>query len=81
MELGGKTITIDVEVVNAPFDYNIFLGWSWFYAMTAITSSIFFTLQFPHEGKIVSIDQLDYCTWDIHNCGTNNIPFVEYSKL
>ena len=26
IELGGKTITVEVEVVNAPLDYNILLG-------------------------------------------------------
>ena len=25
-ELGGKTVTVEVEVVNAPLDYNILLG-------------------------------------------------------
>ena len=26
IEWGGKTVTIDVEVVDAPIDYNILLG-------------------------------------------------------
>jgi hypothetical protein len=38
VQLGGKTITVDVEVVNAPLDYNLLLGRSWFYSMTAIAS-------------------------------------------
>ena len=29
---------------------------------------------------MVTIDQLDYCTLNIHNHGANNAPFVEYSK-
>ena len=33
IELGGKTITIEVEVVNTPLDYNLLLGHSWFYPM------------------------------------------------
>ena len=33
VELGGKTVTIEVEVVNAPLDYNLLLGRSWFYPM------------------------------------------------
>ena len=28
IELGGKTITTKVEVVNAPLDYNLLLGCS-----------------------------------------------------
>ena len=41
MELGGKTMSIDIKVVNAPLDYNLLLGYTWFYAMTAVASSIF----------------------------------------
>ena len=48
MELWGMTISIDVEVVDAPLYYNLFLGHSWFYLMTSITSSVFRTLQFLH---------------------------------
>ena len=75
MELGGKIVSIDVEVVDAPFDYNLFLGRSWFYVMNAFESSFFCTLQLPHQGKIVTIDQLHYCTLDTCNHGTNDIPF------
>lgn len=56
MELGRNIVSIDVEVVDAPLDYNLLLGWSWFYVMTTIASSIFHTLQFPHQGKVVTID-------------------------
>ena len=28
-QLGGKTIAIEVEVVDAPLDYNILLGRNW----------------------------------------------------
>jgi len=30
VQLGGKDASIDVEVVNAPLDYKLFLGRSWF---------------------------------------------------
>ena len=80
MELEGKTISIDVEVVDVALNYNIFLGWISFYAMTDIESSVFFTLQFTHQGKIATIDQLDYCTLDIWNHDTNNVPFLIDSK-
>ena len=26
IELGGKTVTVEVEVVNAPLDYNLLVG-------------------------------------------------------
>ena len=41
VELGGKTMSIDIEFVDAPLDYNLLLDHSWFYAMFVVTSSIF----------------------------------------
>lgn len=65
IELGGKIVTVEVEVVNAPLDYNLLLGCSWFYPMRAVASTVYRLFHFPHQGKIVSIDQLDYCTPNI----------------
>jgi hypothetical protein len=79
--LGGKTVTIDVEVVDAPLDYNLLLGRSWCYAMTVVASSVFQCVQFPHQGKIVTIDQLDFCTIDVHAPATSNIPFLGDHKI
>jgi hypothetical protein len=53
-------VEVDVEVVDAPLDYNLLLGHNWTYAMIVIVSSIFYTLCFPHDGKIVMIDQLSF---------------------
>jgi hypothetical protein len=39
IELGGKTIIVEVEVVNAPLDYNLLLGRSWFYPMASHLAS------------------------------------------
>ena len=33
MQLGGKTMCVEVEVVDASLDYNLLLGRSWTYAM------------------------------------------------
>ena len=49
--------------------------------MSAVASSIFRLIQFLHHGKIVTIDQLDFCTPDLHGQHTNNVPFVEGLKL
>jgi hypothetical protein len=51
VQLGGKTVEVD-----APLDYNLLLWHNWTYCMTTIMSSIFRTLCFPHEGKIMMID-------------------------
>jgi hypothetical protein len=41
VQLKGKIISVDVEVLDAPLNYNLFLGRSWFYAMTVVSSSVF----------------------------------------
>jgi len=79
MELGGKSISIEVKVVNTLLDYNRFLGYSWFFMMKVVVSSIFRVLCFPHEGKVVSIDQLSYSTLDSRNNVGMNILFVSSS--
>ena len=56
VELGGETVSIQVEVVDTPLDYNLLLGRNWFYAMTAVASTVFWTVQFLHLGRIVTID-------------------------
>ena len=79
VKLGGKTISIQVEVVDSPLDYNLLLGRNWFYAMTIVASTVFRNLQFPHLGKIVTIDQLDYCTLDVTTPTMDNIPMLGQS--
>jgi len=81
IEPGVKIVRVDVEVVDAPLDYTLLLGRRWFYVMNVIASSVFRLVQLPHQGKIVTIDQLDYCTPYLHNHATNNVPFLGYSKL
>ena len=56
MQLGGKTMYIKVEVVDASLDYNLLLGRSLTYAMQELVAIVFWVLLFPHEGRIVSID-------------------------
>jgi hypothetical protein len=74
--LKGKTVSVDIEVVDVPLDYNLLLGRSWFYAMTVIASSVFRILRFPHQGNIIIVDQLEYTTPDLNNVTTNNVPFL-----
>ena len=58
--LSGKNFCVDVEFIDAPLDYNILLGCSYTYAMSAIPSAVHRKIFFPHNGKIVTIDQLTY---------------------
>jgi hypothetical protein len=60
VELAGKTILIDIEVIDTPLDYNILFGRSYMYAMKAVASSVFRTIMFPHNGNIVTINQVSH---------------------
>jgi hypothetical protein len=76
IELGGKTILIDIEVIDAPLNYNIFFGRSYMYAMKAVASSIFRTMMFPHNGKIITIDQVPHYKPNPSSNIDNILPFV-----
>jgi hypothetical protein len=51
-------VCVEVEVFDAHLDYNLLLGRSWTYAMQIVVATVFWVLLFPHEGQIVTIDQL-----------------------
>ena len=56
VELGGKSISIHVEVIDTPLDCNLLLTCNWFYSMQFFASSIFRRVHFSFQGKIVTID-------------------------
>ena len=51
---------VEVEVVDAPLDYNLLLGRSWTYAMHAVVATVFCVLFVPHLGRIVTINQFPF---------------------
>ena len=62
--LGVKTIYIDVMVVQDSLDFSLLLGWNYVYAMKAIVSTLFRVIYFPHNGRIVTIDQISLLSPD-----------------
>lgn len=58
--LRGKTIYIDVSVTQGSLDFSLLLGRDYVYAMGALVSSLFRVVCFPHDGRIVPIDQLSF---------------------
>ena len=40
IKLAGRVVSIEVEVIDTPLDYNLLLGRSWTYAMSAVASVI-----------------------------------------
>ena len=78
--MGGNTFAIEVEVVDAPLHYNLLLGRNWMYSMQAIASSLFCVVCFPHNGKIVTIDQMAFKNLSVTVSSGATIPIVEHSQ-
>ena len=53
--LEGKTICIDVMVVQGPLDFNLLLGHDYVYAMKAVLYTLFRVIYFRHDGNIVTV--------------------------
>jgi hypothetical protein len=60
ISLEGKTVFIDVMVVQDPLDFTLLLGKDYVYVMKAIVSTLFCVISFPHDGQVVTIDQLSF---------------------
>ena len=54
--LEGKTITMEIEVVDANLNYNLLLRSSWTNVMVCVVSTLFRLLRFHHQWKIVVVD-------------------------
>jgi hypothetical protein len=67
---------VEVEVVDASLDYNILLGRSWTYAMQAVVTKFLWVLLFPHEGQIMTIDQLSFSHPD-PSSGVSTVPMID----
>jgi hypothetical protein len=60
ISLGGKIFLVDVIVVQGLLDFNMLLGRDYVYAMKVVVSTLFWVMHFPHNGRIVTIDQLAF---------------------
>jgi hypothetical protein len=76
--LEGKTVQVEVEVFDATLDYNLLLGRSWINSMCAVVSTLFHVVRFPHQGKVVTVDQLTFFKSDTR---TGNVPFIAKTPL
>jgi hypothetical protein len=72
---------VNVEVVDAPLDYKLLLGCNFTYAMIEIVSYVFYTLYFPHNGKIVAIDHLFFAYSSPSAYVGPSIPMINNSQL
>ena len=76
VELGGKSVSIHIEAIYAPLEYNLLLCCNWFYVMQVIASTIFWIIQFPFQGRIVTIEQLDFITPNSISIDANSVPLL-----
>ena len=53
-------VNVKVEVIDTKLNYNLLLDRSWTHTMLCIPSTLFRVLWFPHEGNIISVDQLSF---------------------
>ena len=78
LTLEGKTIEFKVEVVDTNLNYNLLLRRSWTHTTFCVVSSLFRMLRFPHEGKIVTIDQLSFFSF---GSSKDNVPYVGNTEI
>ena len=80
IKLVGKVVSVEVEVIDAPLDYNLILGRSWTYAMPTIASTVLQVVVFPHEEKLVTIDQLSFTWKGCMETNESTVPLVDQVK-
>ena len=78
--MGGKTVSIEVEVVDVPLDYNILLGRNWMYSMQAIDSSFFRVVCFAFNGNSITIDHTSFCNPSVNASSITSIPIINHSQ-
>ena len=63
--LEGKNVCIDVMVVQGSLNFNL-LRCDYVYTMKAVVSTLFRVMYFPHDGKILTVDQFSFVKPDYH---------------
>jgi hypothetical protein len=78
--LGGKIFPVDVMVVQGPLEFNLLLGRDYVYNMKVVVSTLFRVMHFPHNGNIVTIDQISFLSPDIcmlvDHLNSLNVPYM-----
>ena len=78
VELGDKTVEIEVEVIDGNLDYNILLGRPWIYVVVVVVSTYFGKIAFPFKGVITIIEQLTF--FPNGSQTTRSIPLIHGSS-
>ena len=81
VQLVGKTVAIEVEVVDEPLDYNLLLGRNWMYNMQVVASSLFQVVFFLLNGNIATIDKKYFQNPSVNASSRASIPIINHSQL
>jgi hypothetical protein len=65
-------------VFDAPLNYNLILGRSWIDSMNAVISTLFCVIRFPHQRKVVTVNQLSFFNYNLR---TSIVPFIAKTPL
>jgi hypothetical protein len=60
IKLGMETFLVNIIMLQGPLDLNMVLGHDYVYVINFLVSTLFWVMHFPHNGIIVTIDQLAY---------------------
>jgi hypothetical protein len=66
--LCGNAMLFDLLCFPSPLGFNMLLGHDYVYAMDVVVSMLFRVMHFPHNGRIITIDQLSF---DKHHPNSN----------
>jgi hypothetical protein len=80
VQLCGKMVEVEVELVDAPLNYNLLLGRNWTNAMVISVSFFFHILCFPHQGDIVTMDRLSFAYSSPNAYVGPSIPVIKNSQ-
>ena len=78
VELGGRMVEIDVEVINGNLDYDILLGRPWIYVKVVVVSTYFKKISFPFQGGITIVNQQTFLP--NNSQVTGSIPMIHGSS-
>jgi hypothetical protein len=75
----GKTVCIDVLVVQGHLDFNLIIGRYYVYDMKYGVSTLFRVMHFPHDGNIVTIYQLLFISPNLtfYHLKSLNVPYIQ----
>jgi hypothetical protein len=58
--LGGNIFLVNLIVVNGTLDFNMLLGYDYVYVMNDVVSMLFRVMHFPHNERIITINQFAF---------------------